>query len=161
MSNLHNQSIPKEVLDQATAKLNEVANLLKPYVITLTTDQRHSMLKRGDKSSAFVSKAFEYARQNPEFVPAFVDVAEFAIDVADSDNLIGIVSQAAQLLNNLDDTTMVAGSEAYYAALAYYNNVKLAVGQNVPGAKAICEELQKRFPGKSRSAVAISPDTAK
>jgi hypothetical protein len=45
---------------------------------------------------------------------------------------------------------MVAGSEAYQAALIFYNSVKMAVRQDVPGAKAIHEELMKRFPHGKR-----------
>lgn len=150
MNNLHNQIIPEDVLAQASAKINEAAALLKPYLLTLTSDERKKMLKKGDKSDSFVTKAFEYAKTNPEFLPLFVTMTDFEIDLTDSDNLIGIVSQTQQLYNGLDDTEMVAGSEAYYAALAYYNSVQQAVAQNVPGAKAIYEELKKRFAMKSR-----------
>jgi hypothetical protein len=151
MNNFHNKSIPLDILKQATDKLNEVTALLKPYLLTLTPDERRYMLKKGDKSSSFVTKAFEFTKINPEFIPAFINAGDFEIDVTDADNLIGIVSLATQLYNGLDDTAMVAGSEAYYASLAYYNNVQLAAGQSVPGAKAVYEELKKKFPGKSRT----------
>jgi len=78
------------------------------------------------------------------------NIGDFEVDITDSDNLIGIASQALQLCNGLDDTAMVAGSEAYYAALAYYNSVQQASNQNIPGAKAIYDELKKRFALKSR-----------
>jgi len=38
-----------------------------------------------------------------------------------------------QLCNNLDDTEMVAGSEAYVNSLLYYNNVKEAGRNGIPG----------------------------
>jgi hypothetical protein len=50
-----------------------------------------------------------------------------------------------QLKENIDDTELIAGSEAYQEALMFYNNVKLSAGQDVPGAKAVYEELKKRF----------------
>jgi hypothetical protein len=45
---------------------------------------------------------------------------------------------------------MLAGSEAYIAALAYYNSVKQAAKMNVPGARAIYDDLSKRFPGRPK-----------
>lgn len=45
---------------------------------------------------------------------------------------------------------MLAGSEAYAAALSYYNSVKMASKLNVNGAKAIYEDLRKRFEHKSK-----------
>lgn len=150
MNNIHNQSIPQEVLDQAQAKINEAGAILKPYTLSLTPDERKNILKMGDKSSAFVEKAFEYTKTNPEFIPTFMTAADFEIDLADSKNLVGSVSLATQLLYALDDTMMVAGSEAYYAALYYYKNVQQAAAMNIPGAKAIYEELKKRFPSLTR-----------
>lgn len=150
MDNKHIQSIPADVLTQVNAKLNEIITLTKPYMVTLTPDERHNMLKKGDKSNSFVTKTFEYSKTNPEFIPAFMNVADFEIDLNDSNNLVGPVSLATQICNALDDTMMVAGSEAYYAALYYYSNVQQSANVNIPGAKAILEELKKRFMVKSR-----------
>lgn len=52
----------------------------------------------------------------------------------------------------LDDTMMLAGSEAYVAALAFYNAVKGVGRANVPGAALIYEDLRGRFPSGTRSA---------
>jgi hypothetical protein len=52
----------------------------------------------------------------------------------------------------LSDTAMVAGSETYEASLAFYNNVKAAAAQDIPGAKAIHEDLKKRYPRIPRRA---------
>jgi hypothetical protein len=38
-----------------------------PFLVDLTTEDRRTMLKMGDKSRAFVSKALEVATQNPQF----------------------------------------------------------------------------------------------
>jgi hypothetical protein len=156
MNNSHSQSIPAEVLELVNTKLSEINVALKPYIITLSADERHSMLKMGDKSSSFVDKTYEYTKTNPEFIPAFMNVAEFGIDIADLKGLVGTSSMVTQLSNTVDDTMMTAGSEAYYAALYYYKSVQQAADMNIPGAKAICEELKKRFPSKSRKAEVVA-----
>jgi hypothetical protein len=51
----------------------------------------------------------------------------------------------------LDGIVLLAGSEAYQSSLAFYSYIKLLASQDVPRAKAICEELKKRFPGCKKS----------
>jgi hypothetical protein len=48
---------------------------------------------------------------------------------------------------------MVAGSEAYQTALLFYNSVKTAAAQDIPGAKEIYEELKARFPSRKHKTV--------
>lgn len=150
MTNNHNQSIPADVLESAKTKMNEALTLLKPYMVTLTPTERADMLKMGDKSTSFVQKAFEYSKSNPEFAPGYLNLGEFEIDFSDSQNLISPLNIIAQLSNAIDDTKMMAGSEAYQAALLYYGGVQKAVDMNVPGAKAIFDELKNRFPSKAK-----------
>jgi hypothetical protein len=57
---------------------------------------------------------------------------------------------AKQLSDNIDDTVMVAGSEAYQASLIFYNAVKVAAAQNIPGAREVYDDLKARFPSIKR-----------
>jgi hypothetical protein len=161
MDNKHFQSIPQEVLDQAIAKMNEANAILKPYILSLTPDERKNILKLGDKSVPFVEKAFGYTQTDPEFIPSFLNVKDFEIDLTDFKKLVGPVSLARQLLYALDDTMMIAGSESYYAGLYYYKNVQQAAAMNIPGAKAIYEDLKKRFPSFTRKADEDTADASK
>jgi hypothetical protein len=54
------------------------------------------------------------------------------------------------LSDGIDDTVMVAGSEAYQAALVFYNAVKAAAAQDIPGAKEVYSDLKARFPSIKR-----------
>ena len=45
---------------------------------------------------------------------------------------------------------MLAGSEAYTAALAYYQSAKTAAKRKIPGAEVIYRDLAERFPGAPR-----------
>jgi TolA-binding protein len=66
---------------------------------------------------------------------------------------------SASLKKNSSDTEMTAGSEAYQAALVFYKSVKMAAAQDVPGAKAVYEELKTRFPGGKRKAGETETET--
>ncbi len=149
--------IPAAALQAITKLIADLQTALAPYVITLSADDRKSLLKMSDKSVAFVTKSLEYTKTNPEFVPAFLSVADMQVDVDAVNTLHPLLHQVQQIADNLDDTVMLSGSEAYTAALLYYNNIKQAQKGNVPNAKTIYDDLSKRYPG--RSAASPAPAT--
>ncbi|HEY6530611.1 MAG TPA: hypothetical protein VIZ65_18130 [Cellvibrionaceae bacterium] len=106
----------------------------------------------GDKTQAFVSKAREYASQNPSLVPSFLDLAAFEVDWQAVELLTRLQRQLAPLADNLNDSLALSGSEAYQAALIFYRNVKMAARAGVPKAKTIEVDLSNRFPGGSLKA---------
>ena len=150
MKNIHDESIPQEILAEAKTKLDEVNALLETYLTTLTKEERIALPKMGEKSLAFVTKANEYSKQHAELRPSFSTQDEFDIDVADATGLLPIESMLNQLASQVDDTAMLAGSEAYTQALIFYNNAKMAAKNNVPGAKEVYDDLKSRFPGSRR-----------
>jgi hypothetical protein len=158
MTNNHSVSIPPDVIAQALSQAEALRQLLDPYITPLTPTQRRTIAKMGDKTLAFVEKAYELAQSNPEFVPPFLNMPEFAIDFADATNLEPLFVAVGQLHSGVDDTQMLAGSEAYQAALVYYNSVKEAAIQNVTGAKAVYDALRVRFPHKKRRLEGNNPE---
>jgi hypothetical protein len=144
-SNIHNKSIPKAVIEEAMGKINEAKSILSPYLCPLTTDDRHRILKMGDKSLAFVEKTGELAAGNPQFCPAYFNLDDLNIDIADAVGLRALNNRLEQLSREVDDTMMLAGSEAFTQSLSFYNAVKQAARDNIPGAQPLLDELKKRF----------------
>jgi hypothetical protein len=144
--------IPPEVLAQVKNFISQATAMLLPYVSTLTPHERQKVAKMGEKTLSFVEKAYEFAVDNPTLCPPYLDMAAFGIDFNDAHNLWTLTLAIKQLYENVDDTGMMAGSEAYQSALVFYNSVKMAARQDVPGAKAVYEELKKRFPSIKRKA---------
>jgi hypothetical protein len=142
----HIVAIPEEVLTTVTTKIKEVMTTLASCVVTLTPEERHDLAKMGEKTLSFVEKAFAFATENPHLVPPYLDMDSFSVDFADAHNLFTLVNLVTQLLENLSDTEMAAGSEAYQEALVFYNSAKVAAAQDIPGAKAVYDELKTRFP---------------
>jgi hypothetical protein len=128
-----------QILHAFTAKL--------PFLISMTVSERKKCMKLGDKSIGFVEKSINYAETNPGMVPPFVDVVAFKREFKLSRDIHDIMREVNPLLQNLEDTATKAGSEALATSIVFYNSVKAAAKQNVPGAKAIYDDLQKRFPG--------------
>jgi hypothetical protein len=157
--NKHVQAIPQDVLTQAQTKINEAAALLAPYIVALTPAERHELPKMGEKTIGFVEKAYDFAKQNPNLVPPYLDIAAFGVDFGDAHGLWTLVNSIRQLDENASDTEMAAGSEAYQAALVFYKSVKMAAAQDIPGAKAVYEELKTRFPGGKRKSGETGTET--
>jgi hypothetical protein len=138
-------AIPAEVITQAVDLANQLNTLLAPYLQALTAQERKGILKMGDKTIAFVTKTLEYAQSQPQFAPSYMNTPELASDVEVVNGLTSIERPVANLASQLNDTIMIGGSEAYVAALMYYNSIKEAVKRNVPAAKAIFDDLKSRF----------------
>ena len=130
---------------------NEILNLIQqvtdrlPFLINLTPEERISLPKMGDKTYPFVSKALELAGQNPNLVPPYVSIEELKRDFGLSESLRPVLNAITSLSEKLSDTYLAVGSEAYVAALAFYNSAKSAAKSNVPGTDAVVNELGKRF----------------
>jgi hypothetical protein len=148
--NKHTQTIPSTVLAQAQEKIDEAKALLTPYLLALTPAERRELPKMGEKTIGFVEKAYDFAQKNPSLLPPYLDLGAFGADFADAHGLWTLLNSVQQLEEGIDDTEMIAGSEAYQAALVFYHAVKLAAEQDIPGAKAVYEELRPRFPGVKR-----------
>ncbi|NCS90387.1 MAG: hypothetical protein COW85_11885 [Ignavibacteria bacterium CG22_combo_CG10-13_8_21_14_all_37_15] len=140
--------IPAEVKQAVLQKLTEVDELLKPFLIALTAEDRKILPKMGDGSTPFVGKALGYCKSNPQFMPPYVNIPEMEIDYNAVVVLTDFAHISLKLSSGLSDTITLSGSEAYVAALSYYNSVKNAARMNVPGAKPIYEDLKKRFENK-------------
>ena len=130
--------------------LNTLMEVLEPYLIALSAEQRKQLPKMSDKTLPFVEKCLAYAQSNPQFAPVYMNIEEMKIDVEAVEILTRLSRPIRHICENIGDTTVLAGSEAYIAALAYYNSVKQAAKMNVPAAKVIYDDLSKRFPGKPR-----------
>jgi hypothetical protein len=142
--------IPAAELKKMLDAFKIIESVLKPYLIALTPEERKQLPKMSDKTVPFVEKTLDYAKSNPQFAPAYMSIPELKIDIEAVYTLTQVARPLDQLREGLSDTTMLAGSEAYIAALAYYNSVKQAAKMNVPGARAIYDDLSKRFPGRPK-----------
>lgn len=143
--NLISVKIPAEQLASVKTKVTEIVEILSPHLKSLRADEIRGLFKMSDKSIPFVDKCIEYAKTNPEFLPPYANLEELEVDANAVSKLSEIAKPLMQLLDNLQDTITLSGSEALTTALTYYNSVKQAAKMNVPNAKTIYEDLKKRF----------------
>ena len=141
--------IPQNVLTEVNQKLQECKTLLAPYLQALTLDEKQSIFKMGDKTVATVQKVKTYMDTNPEFIPAYMDTAEFLKDEAVVSALDPLGNLATQLASDIKDTMILAGSEAIVGALLYYGTTKEAAAKGIVTAQPIYDDLSQRFSRKS------------
>jgi hypothetical protein len=125
------------------AVLQTIQNKL-PFLVNLTTDERRSLVKMGDKSLAFVNNSLNAAQANRDILPASFDVEEFVQDYQLAVALTEVLTGLRQLEEQVDDTLLAVGSEAMSSSLTVYNYVKTAA-KNTPGLKSLAEQLGERF----------------
>lgn len=144
-------SISKKIegkdLDAIRAAVEALRTTLLPYLTTLSAAERQKLSKMGDKSVAFVTKAYEYGQKNPALVPSYLDMAELAADVGLVETLRELSQGLLPITDAIDDTMLLAGSDAMQGALTFYNNAKVAAKAKAPNAATIYEDLAERFPG--------------
>jgi hypothetical protein len=150
--NLISIVIPPEVITAVTEAINVIVTQLKPYLIALKPEERKKLPKMGDKTMPFVSKVIEYTGTNPEFIPAFLDIAELKNDF----NAVSVLNQMfrplSEVVDNLNDTILTLGSDSYKGSLKYYDSVKMSAKNDVPNAKTVFEDLRKRFEAQGKKA---------
>jgi len=137
--------IPQSVIAEVHQKLQECKALLAPYLQALTSAEKESIFKMGDKTVATVQKVKSYMETNPEFIPNYMNKTEFLKDEALVTALDPLGNLATQLASDIKDTVILAGSEALTAAMFYYGTAKEAYDKGVPTAKPVYEDLSQRF----------------
>jgi hypothetical protein len=146
-------------LDMPEAEAQAVRDAVKvlqdtliPHLIDIGPEDRRALPKMGDKTVAFVEKALEYAREHPDMRPSFVDIDEFARDLAAVETLLALQRPLLQVIDMVEDSLLLAGSEAYSAALAFYESVKAFAKRNVAGAATIADDLARSLPARGKGA---------
>ena len=144
-----NSNIPINELNDVINILGTAIAKLTPYLQDLSPNGRQEILKLGDKSLAFVQKALENGQLYPSLVPQHLDIAAFAACMEAVHSFRTLLQILKPIIDSMEDTSMIMGSESYQYALMLYGNIRNAAKANVPKAGTIYAELSERFPGRS------------
>ncbi|WP_317931752.1 hypothetical protein [Halioxenophilus sp. WMMB6] len=149
--NIFQLNIPEADKQEILAALKTLNTKLLPHLKSLPAKTRMELPKMGERSIAFVMKAREYAEMYPELTPPYIDLSTFDADMAAVYELTGFERYVLPMTNNIADSKLLAGSEAYATALIYYRAMRNAAAAEQPNARTIYEDLSSRFPGGSPS----------
>ena len=131
--------------------LTDIETVLAGKVIALQPEERNQYGRVAESTQVWISKINGYMASKPELVPAFINVAEFDKDLKARMAIMPRIARLNAVVNGMEDTAILLGTDLYNSAIAYYRNIKLLSQQNVPGAKMIFEDLAHKFPGKPKA----------
>ncbi|MFP4344940.1 MAG: hypothetical protein ACLFU8_09625 [Anaerolineales bacterium] len=114
-----------------------------PFLTELTTGERQALPRMGEKSRAFVDKALELAREDPDLLPEDFDVEGMERDLELYDALQPLIFSVMQLQDLMFDTSIAVSGDVYSAALAVHEQAK-EVGQ-AEALDEIVAEMEDRF----------------
>jgi hypothetical protein len=154
--NLVSFSIPDKDLEEVKSAIATLKSKLVPHLKTLSSTDRIELPKMGDKTIAFVQKAYDHCEQNPDIAPKFLDVEEFKNDLTAFEQIRTIYAPLSQVVDSLSDTMLLSGSDAYAGALVFYQTVKTAAKSNIQPGHSIYTDLSSRFPGNSKAKAAAA-----
>lgn len=137
-------------MDQAIATLEA----LTKHFITLSTDDKSSLVKMGDKSVAFCQQTALVLSQNKEALPAGFDYTEMEDDLAAYAALQGRVLRIREVLAKMDDTQTAIGSDIMVAASEGYALMKLF--GKAEGLSELQQAMRVRRPGRRRKGAAAA-----
>lgn len=148
MSNLNNSRIN---VTMTAAQITAVKTALQtiqtnmPFLTGLTIEERIAIPKINVSNKAFVEDAINAGVNNASMLPGYITIPPMQTDLQLFHQLDELLVLCRQVTEKLEDTQMLAGSEAYISGLTLYRLFGTAAEAGVPGADAIHASLKQRF----------------
>ncbi|MFW5759819.1 MAG: hypothetical protein ACOCXH_02430 [Cyclobacteriaceae bacterium] len=118
-------SITRKEVDEIVSHVDQINKKLE-NLVKLTEEEKSAMPHMGEETIAFVFNVLEKAEKEPSLVPAKVDLDEIKKDVELISAINKIYHPLKDLVRKLEDSALIASSEAYFPALAIFNSIKNA-----------------------------------
>ena len=161
MSNVLNNrlsvTVDPAVITEVKTKIEEI-NALLPFLTGLTKEERKTLPKINRSNKVFVEDTLDSMRQNGNILPNFVQVEEVEKDYSLYNDLKVLALELAALSEKVNDTRILAGSEAYSTSLLAYKMFGVAANSGVAGAEALYSRLRERFAQSGGSTSATEED---
>lgn len=143
-----------ETLAEVDGAVTVLKRALAP-LIALSPAQRRELYKMGDKSEAFGRDTITVLANNPDIVPASLNLRGAQTAIVTLDALRPRLMQLRELVERGDDTEMALGADIMSVALEGYALLKVS-GKSA-GLKGARKELSARFAKTRRTP---EPETA-
>lgn len=145
LENLISVSFTDEELTQLDTHLAGIQQVLTGKTINLSTDQRQQYGRIANKNKLIVDKAKSYMEQHPNWVPNFLDKAEFDKDYMARQQIESRVQLLENLSQQLVDTKTLLDHDNYTNTLSFYRMIRFLAGENEPGAQAVYSDMKVLF----------------
>lgn len=116
-----------------------------PFLIGLTTEERVGLPKINEANKVFVADSINALVNNAGMLPAYMNVTDIKNDLVLFEQLDELEGIALQLVEKIQDTRMLCGSEAFASSLTAYRLFEAGANAGLPGADSIYNALKERF----------------
>ena len=122
-----NPQIDITLTAEQTAAINAAVTGLAtamPFLLGYTPEERRRLQRLGPRRESFARLAVETAAQNPDLIPASVDLPGLSRDVEVHEVLTSVRTSLQQILQQVEDTQQAAGWDIYNGGLEIYRALK-------------------------------------
>jgi len=152
-------TINAETTQKVLHHIQAIYDLL-PRLVTLTDESREEITEMGQKIQTFTQIALNLAKANPDIVKNYMKVNEMESDWTSMINLNLIRKRMEELHQQVIDTAILSGYEAYMSALIFYKITEQLSEEDHNKALAIFDELHQHFPGRPKTTASVVSSTS-
>ena len=117
----------------------------------LTGRDRKRLFSAGVRNYGFIDKAFDIARDNPQFMPPNFDVNRLYENLRDLEDLRQLTLVLQQFLQLVTNCFMLKADFCYRDALRIYGSLQEQTRNRVPGAEPLFNALRTFFHRRRRA----------
>lgn len=150
--NLVSITFTQQELNTLDEALKNIENVLKGKMQNLTPEERRQYGSIAEQNKLFVNKVKMYMEQYPDYVPRYIDKAEFDRDYQARTDLEPRYSRLKSIMEQITDTKVLLDHDNYQASLSFYRSIRVLSQENIPGSNVIADDLKQFFHrGKNKS----------
>ena len=131
LNNLLSVTFTQAELTQIDDALTAIENVLQGKTIHLTPEQRQTYGRIAEQNKLFVNKAKGYMEQYPQYVPNFIDKAEFDRDYTTRGQLETRFQRLSSVNEQLSDTKILLDHDNYHNSITFYRNITYLLHQDM------------------------------
>lgn len=160
LDNLISLSFTTEELTKLDQALQTIDTVLSGKTINLTPEERQQYGRIAEQNKLFVNKAKIYMEQYAQYVPNFLDKAEFDKDYIAREQIEQRLQQLDSLTEQLSDTKVLLDHDNYHNAISFYRSIRYLSEENVPGTNVIYDDMKQFFVAGQTSGPTETPSTS-
>lgn len=157
IENLASVSFTQEELTKIDNAIKEIESVLKGKTLNLTPEERQQHGRIAEQNKLFVNKGKELMDQYPQYIPTFLDKAEFDKDFLARTQIETRLTRLQGVVEQLSDTKTLLDHDNYHATLTFYQHIKYLSQQSVAGISTIYEALKQFFKGGRKKNTPTEP----
>jgi hypothetical protein len=151
LDNLISVVFTDEEMARVDSAMSEIENIIAGKAINLTPKQRQTYGRVAYEMEVWIDKVFNYMGQDPKLVPSYISLEEHTSDIVAHRALNPRIERLKSILQSMEDTNRLLGSDLYSNSLAYYRSLREAAKVNAVGASSKYSDLKQQFPGGKKA----------